>query len=90
MLRKPLAENEGIVLISTPPGILNTSIHMFFMRFDIAVIWLDANQRVVDKTLAKAWRPYYASNKPAMYILELHTAKFNDFNIGDQVQFIHA
>jgi len=90
MLRKTLAVNEGIMLVSDPPGILNTSIHMFFMRFDIAVIWLDENQMVVDKTLARAWRPYYTSKKPARYILEIHSSRINDFNIGDRVEFSHA
>ncbi|MBA4419695.1 MAG: hypothetical protein C0391_00945 [Anaerolinea sp.] len=90
MLKRHLAEDEGIVLVCTPPGIVNTSIHMFFMRFDIAVVWLDASFKVVDKTLAKKWRPYYASARSAMYILELHPARISDYNLDDQVQLTDA
>jgi uncharacterized protein len=90
MFRSKLNENEGIGLISRPAGIVNSSIHMFFMRFDIAVIWLDVSMCVIDKALAKKWHPYYAPGKPAMYTLELHSSRLPDFNPGDQVQYKNA
>lgn len=90
MFRPNINEHEGIGLISDPPGVINASIHMFFMWFDIAVIWLDGSRQVVDKTLAKRWHPYYAPGKPAMYTLELHPSHLMDFEPGDKVQFIDA
>lgn len=90
MFKSEINENEGIGLISKPPGIINSSIHMFFMGFDIAVIWLDDSMRVVDKVLAKKWRPYYAPDKPAKYTLELHPSHLQDFHPGDQVQYTDA
>lgn len=66
---------------------MDTSIHMFFMRFDLGVIWLDGNFKVVDKVLAKKWHPYYAPKGKAQYVIEAHPSRLNDFTIGDQVKF---
>jgi uncharacterized membrane protein (UPF0127 family) len=90
MFRSRLDEQDGIALVADSPGIVNCTIHMFFMNFDIAVIWLDSSKRVVDKTLAQKWHPYYAPKNSALYTLELHHTKFSDFNIDDQVQFNDA
>ncbi len=90
MLQPRLGEQEGIALVADSSGIVSSSIHMFFMNFDIAVIWLDSSMLVVDKTIAKKWRPYYAPKYSARYTLELHPSKLNDFNKNDQVQFIDA
>jgi uncharacterized membrane protein (UPF0127 family) len=87
MFQPQLDENEGIALVADSSGIVSSSIHMFFMNFDIAVIWLDSSMLVVDKTIAKKWHPYYAPKCSALYTLELHPSKINDFNKNDQVQF---
>ena len=65
MFRRSIDSDEGLVLAETRSSIAATSIHMFFVPFDIAAIWLDENYRVVHKVFAKAWRPYYASPRPA-------------------------
>ena len=54
MFTKELAENECIIIDEWKESKLNTSIHMFFMFFDIAVIWADKNLKVVDVGLVKA------------------------------------
>ncbi len=90
MFQSQLNEQEGIALVGDSSGIVSSSIHMFFMNFDIAVIWLDSSMCVVDKTLAKKWHPYYAPKYFALYTLELHPSKINDFNKNDQVQFNDA
>jgi uncharacterized membrane protein (UPF0127 family) len=90
MFQSQLDEREGIALVADSSGIINSSIHMFFMNFDISVIWLDSSMLVVDKTIAKKWRPYYAPKYSALYTLELHPSKINDFNKNDQVQFNDA
>lgn len=43
--------------------------------------------QVVDKVLAKSWRPAYFSNKPAQYVLEIHPERWGEFEIGDTVAF---
>ena len=87
MFRKNLTENEGILLIHKNPSKIDTAIHMLFMNFDISVFWLDENYIVVDKTIAKKWRPFYISKKKANYVLETHHNAFSNFNIGDQISF---
>jgi uncharacterized membrane protein (UPF0127 family) len=60
---------------------------MFNMFFSIAVVWLDAQGRVVDKKLAKPWRPAYAPRKPAQYYLEANVDVLERVAIGDLLQF---
>ena len=83
MLHKKLNEYEGIILLNNSENIPGTAIHMFFMNFDIAVIWINSKCQIVDKTIAKRWYPYYCSKYPAKYILETHTDRFYDYHIGD-------
>ncbi len=79
--------NDGRLFVEKAESKLNTSIHMFFMNFDITVVWLDRHLVVVDVLVAKKWRPYYAPSRPAQYTLELHAARLQDFHIGDQLLF---
>lgn len=64
---------------------LDAAIHMFFMNFDIAVIWADEHLLVVDVQLARRWRPAYAPAKAAKYVLETHPDRLKDYTIGDQL-----
>ena len=41
MLRGSIGENEGIILVENADSIMNATIHMLFMKFDIAVIWIN-------------------------------------------------
>jgi uncharacterized membrane protein (UPF0127 family) len=70
MLRRALTPDEGLILVEPRASVAATSIHMLFVSFDIAAIWLDGDRRVVHKALARSWRPYYASPRPARYVVE--------------------
>ena len=59
---------------------------MLFMRFDIAVIWLSPELKVVDKALAKKWHLSYMPEKPAKYYLETHQDQLENFAIDDQIE----
>ncbi len=85
MFSKELRPDYGVMLADNDESRINASIHMFFMNYDITVLWLDKNMVVVDKVLAKKWHPYYAPKKPAQYILELHHSKFSEYSIGDKL-----
>jgi uncharacterized membrane protein (UPF0127 family) len=87
MFRRSIASDEGLVLAETRSSIAATSIHMFFVSFDIAAIWLNENYQVVHKVLAKSWRPYYASPTAARYVLEGPPALLEQIAIGDQLSF---
>ncbi|HLO18577.1 MAG TPA: DUF192 domain-containing protein [Anaerolineales bacterium] len=88
--RSYLARDEGLILVGTRDSRLDSSIHMFFVPFDLSVIWIGSNLQVVDKVQAKAWRPAYFSKLPAKYVLEVHPERWGDFEIGDQVEFKDA
>jgi uncharacterized membrane protein (UPF0127 family) len=87
MFRRAIAADEGLVLVESRSSIAATSIHMFFVPFDIAAIWLDDDRRVVHTALAKSWHPYYASPKAARYVLEGPPALLQRVAVGEQLQF---
>lgn len=89
-LRASLARDEGLVLVGKRDSRLDSSIHMFFVSFDLAVIWINSNMQIVDKVLAKSWRPAYFSKQPARYVVEVHPDRWDEFQIGDTVQFKNA
>lgn len=88
--RPRLAPDGGLILAGTRDSRLDSSIHMLFVRFDLAVVWIDSAMKVVDKVLAKPWRPAYFSKKPAMYVLEIHPERWDEFNIDNLVEFRNA
>jgi len=87
MLRANLPEDEGLLFVTGGESRVNTSIHMFFMRFSIGVVWLDSAGRVVDKALAKPWRPAYAPKAPARYYLEANVGILDRVQVGDVLRF---
>ena len=90
MGRKSIQSDHGMLFTLARSSILDSSIHMFFMRFDIAVIWLSEELTVVDKTIARRWRPAYAPAQPARYILETHPCQIDNFSLQDRVELLHA
>jgi uncharacterized membrane protein (UPF0127 family) len=87
MFRRSLGLDEGALLVYDRPSRMETSIHMFFVPFPLAVFWLDAQGTVVDRVRALPWRPFYASGVPANYVLELHPDALNALRTGDRVEF---
>ena len=87
MFRKRLELNEGLLLVEKRDSRLDTSIHMFFVPFDLAVFWINSEMKVVDKIIAKSWHPAYFPKADARYTLEIHPQFFGDYEIGDQVEF---
>ncbi len=90
MFRSVLARDEGLILVIGRDSRADSSIHMFFVPFDLAVFWINSDMRVVDKVIAKSWRPAYFPAKAARYTLEIHPSRFNDYEIGDKIEFQNA
>jgi uncharacterized membrane protein (UPF0127 family) len=88
--RSTISREEGLILVGKRDSRIDSSIHMLFVSFDLCVIWIDSAMRVVDKVLAKSWRPAYFSSQPAKYVLEIHPERWGDFEIGDRVEFKDA
>ena len=87
MFRTGLAEGEALILVEAADSRTATSIHMFFVPFAIAAVWIDSRQRVVDKVEALPWRPFYASRAPARYVLEAAPELLAQVEVGDELVF---
>lgn len=83
---KHLNPDEGLLLVQGVDSRLNSSIHMLFVSFELNVVWINSQLIVVDRTIAKPWRPVYLSAKPACYILEIHPDRWEDYQVGDRVE----
>ena len=90
MFRSSLPKDQGLLLVEGRDSRIDTSIHMLFVYMDLAVIWINSGQSVVDTILARAWRPAYAPRSPARYILEIHPERLTEFKIGDRIEFEDA
>jgi len=88
--RARLSPDAGLILVGNRNSRLDSSIHMLFVSFDLTVVWIDSNMVVVDKVLAKSWRPAYFSKRPAQYVLEIHPERWDEFAVGDLVEFKDA
>lgn len=85
MFTPSIDPQEGLLMVQTSQDRINAAIHMFFMNYDLAVIWLDRSLKVVDVQTARRWRPAYTPAHPALYVLEAHPDRAADFHTGDQV-----
>jgi uncharacterized membrane protein (UPF0127 family) len=90
MFQPSLPAEKGLLLVQEEESRWGSSIHMMFMRIDLAVIWINNNLEVVDVRLAHRWRPGYLPKKPARYVLEANITRLNDFHIGDKLRLDEA
>lgn len=89
MFRASLPEDEVYLFVEGRESVIQTTIHMFFVFFKIGVIWLGQDMRVVDKALARPFRPYYAPSSPARYYVEGRPTILEQVSAGDLLGFEH-
>jgi len=87
MFRKQLEPYSGVLLVEARDSVINTTIHMLFMNFDICAIWIDRFNSVVDVQHAKRWHLMYKPKKAACLVLETHPQHMDDFKIGDKIGY---
>ena len=87
MFRRSLDGDRALVMIYPSESRYDTAIHMLFMEFDLGVVWVNQTGVVVDRRLARRWRPAYIPLKPACYVVEMNVERLSDFQIGDKVRF---
>jgi uncharacterized membrane protein (UPF0127 family) len=58
---------------------------MLFVWMDLAVVWINSYNEVVDVKLARPWRLAYLPGKPARFVLELAAGHLQDFQVGDRL-----
>ncbi|MFP4345661.1 MAG: DUF192 domain-containing protein [Anaerolineales bacterium] len=90
MWRRGLEPTAGLLFVESGESRMGASIHMLFVFFPIAVIWLKQDGTVVDKVLARPFRPFYAPQAPARYYLEAHPALLDQVEIGERLTFAEA
>jgi uncharacterized membrane protein (UPF0127 family) len=78
-----LPPQEGIILVDSSESKINSSIHMFFMNFNITVLWLTKDLTICDKALAKKWRPAYFPAQAAKFVVEISENEYSNYAIGD-------
>jgi uncharacterized membrane protein (UPF0127 family) len=87
MFKKSLEPHCGVLLVETQDSVINTTIHMLFMNFDISTVWIDRSGVVVDVQLAKRWHLMYKPQKAACLVLETHCQHMKDFKPGDKIDY---
>ncbi|NIM95925.1 MAG: DUF192 domain-containing protein [Anaerolineales bacterium] len=85
--RLRLKPGEALILVYAEESVLSSSIHMFFVFFPIAAVWINNDGVVTSAQLAKPWRPYYASSEPARYVLETAPEFLDRISVGDELDF---
>ena len=85
---RKLKLGEAIILSKDKDSIASSSIHMFFVFFPIAAIWVNSQGRVTSVQLARPWRPYYASPEPACIVIEAPPELLQHIFVGDEVDFV--
>ena len=83
MFRRRLAPHEALLFVEPRESRVATAIHMFFVFFPIGVIWLASDGTVVDKRLAKPFRPYYVPRRHAQYYLESAPEILKEIELGE-------
>lgn len=87
MFRRSPADDEGLLLMGGRESRSESAIHMLFVFFPIAAVWLDSGGKVVDAQLARPFRPLYVPRGPARDVLEGPPALLERVQIGDLVRF---
>ena len=64
-----------------------SSIHSFFMRFELTLVFIDDDHLIYEICDLKPWR-YYVPQKRAKYIIEFDKKEFEnyDLKIGDEIE----
>ncbi|MBO9362657.1 MAG: DUF192 domain-containing protein [Thermoflexus sp.] len=82
MFRRALGEEEGLFFVFPRAGRWATAIHMFFVFFPIAVIWLDEHGRIVHAVEARPFRVYIPP-RPACYLIEGSVRLLREAHVGE-------
>lgn len=87
MFRRRLAADEAYVFPGSRDSIALTTIHMFFVFFPVAVLWLDHERKVVDVVLAYPFRMRYAPSEPARHFVEGLPTLLDKVRVGEVVDW---
>ncbi|MFA5930757.1 MAG: DUF192 domain-containing protein [archaeon] len=66
---------------------VRTSLHMIFVFFPIDVLFLDKQQKIVDKVTLQPFIPNYTPKKAAKFVIEMPHGKAKLAKIGQKVEW---
>jgi len=89
MFRKGIPDDWGLLLVQGSESVVNSAIHMFFVPFDLGIVWINNQHEIVDVAVAKRWIGLKSPRKPARYILEVTPARMSEFHNGDKLEFVN-
>jgi uncharacterized membrane protein (UPF0127 family) len=96
-LRGLMLQDRKDIVIKVPfEGIMESTIHMVFMRYPIDVVWVNSRMEVVGvRKNVKPLNPFkpgtwktYSPHKPAKYVVELGEGNLEGTKPGDVIEFI--
>jgi len=87
MFRRGIGEDETMIFCLPKASIRQAGVHMLFVPFPIAILWLDEEFRVVDKVLALPWRTGYRPKAAARFFIEAHPSRLDQVQEGDELQW---
>jgi uncharacterized membrane protein (UPF0127 family) len=87
MLKSGLAEDEGL-LIEYSRHLGSKSVHGFFMRFPLDLVFIDSEKRVVEIAGLRPWRVYNPKAE-CRWVLELNFgfSETQGIKVGDVLSF---
>ncbi len=88
--RRRLPPEQALLLVGGRESRVDTAIHMVFVFFPIAAIWLDAEGGVVDAQLARPFRPLYVPRGRARDVLEGDPTLLERVAVGDRLRLTPA
>ena len=84
--RRTLPPNWGLLLVQHKESKIDAAIHMFMMWMDLAIVWINSQNQVVDVRPAYRWKSVIVPIAPAMFVLEIPLGRLHEFQIGDEIK----
>jgi hypothetical protein len=85
--RRRLPQDEALLLVGASESRVEAAIHMLFVFFPIAAIWLNREGRVMDACLARPFRLLYVPRSAARDVLEGPPELLELVAVGDRLRF---
>ena len=87
MFRKELSKDKGL-LIRFSPTLKSKTIHSFFMRFPLDLIFINEEKKIVEITSLKPWK-IYNPKQPCVMVLEVKAGTIDEKEIksGDVLEW---
>lgn len=87
MFQSTLESTQALLLVDKKDSRYDSAIHMLFMKFDIAAVWINKQKIVVDVKHARKSQLMLVPQQPACFVLEAHPGQIPNFQVGDSITF---